>query len=40
MSSKSAKGITIDLSTLEIKRTMDADVLNSASFVRERVRND
>lgn len=38
MSTKSTKGIQIDLPTLEIKRTLDADVLNSASFVRERVR--
>ncbi|XP_055299242.1 mucin-2 [Sitodiplosis mosellana] len=37
MSMKSAKGIQIDLSTLEIKRSLDTEVLNSASFVRERV---
>lgn len=34
-----SKGIQIDLSTLEIKRTLDADALNTASFVRERVSN-
>lgn len=39
MAMKSTKGITIDLSSMEIKRTLDADLLNSASFVRERVRN-
>lgn len=39
MSMKSTKGLQIDLSSLEIKRTLDADVLNSASFIRERVRN-
>lgn len=37
MSSKSTKGIAIDLPTLEIKRSLDADVLKSASFVREMV---
>lgn len=37
MSIKSAKGIQIDLPTLEIKRSLDTEVLNSASFVRERV---
>lgn len=37
MSAKSSKGIQIDLPTMEIKRTLDAEVLNSASFVRERV---
>ncbi|XP_031623658.1 proteoglycan 4 [Contarinia nasturtii] len=37
MSSKSTKGIQIDLPTLEIKRSLDTEVLNSASFVRERV---
>lgn len=35
-SMKSTKGIHIDLSTLEIKRLLDTDVLRSASFVRER----
>lgn len=39
MSMKSSKGLQIDLSSLEIKRTLDAEVLNSASFVRERVRD-
>lgn len=37
MSTKSAKGIAIDLPTLEIKRSLDADVLKSASFIREMV---
>lgn len=37
MSMKSAKGIQIDLPTLEIKRSLDTEVLNSASFVREKV---
>lgn len=33
---KSSKGLHIDLSTLEIKRMLDTDVLRTASFVRER----
>lgn len=37
MSTKSTKGLQIDLSTLEIKRSLDADVLKSASFIREMV---
>lgn len=36
MSMKSSKGLHIDLSTLEIKRMLDTDVLRTASFVRER----
>lgn len=38
MSLKSTKGLQIDLASLEIKRLLDADVLRSASFIREQVK--
>lgn len=40
MSARSTKGIQIDLPTLEIKRSLDTDVLKSASFIREMVKKN
>lgn len=35
MSTKSSRNLQIDLSTVEIKRQLDSEILKTASFVRD-----